>query len=199
MIRMGEAPRLAYYKAEPGSGVLAPRGWNCFETYGSSGGNLYVTPDSIRGNQVFSADWKGFSGAAIQISDLVAGTSGRFEVGRIIARVFPSHMEFVKDVIAEEIEPASDFPIGPYPKDLLTYRNHEVVEFETPANTKGLGTDSRLSMNSSTISGVAVLDEESNITILFARLPEGAKDLLPAIVRQVEREKVGGGNSADVK
>src|SRR5580692_3776159 len=31
------AHELAYYKAEGGVGVLAPRGWYCFETYGSSG------------------------------------------------------------------------------------------------------------------------------------------------------------------
>ena len=41
------AERLAYYKAEQGRGVLAPRGWYCFETYGSSGGNLYVAPQPI--------------------------------------------------------------------------------------------------------------------------------------------------------
>src|ERR1700729_1277487 len=31
------ANRLAYYKGENSSGVLAPRGWNCFSTYGSNG------------------------------------------------------------------------------------------------------------------------------------------------------------------
>jgi hypothetical protein len=34
------AQRLAYYKAEQGFSVLAPRGWYCFETYGSGGAAL---------------------------------------------------------------------------------------------------------------------------------------------------------------
>jgi hypothetical protein len=41
------AQRLAYYKAEEGVGVLAPRGGHCFETYGSNGATLYVSPDPI--------------------------------------------------------------------------------------------------------------------------------------------------------
>ena len=31
------AAELAYYKGGQGTGVLAPRGWQCFESYGSSG------------------------------------------------------------------------------------------------------------------------------------------------------------------
>src|SRR5215469_12091388 len=38
------AQKLAYYKAKQGPGVLAPRGWYCFETYGSSGGSLFISP-----------------------------------------------------------------------------------------------------------------------------------------------------------
>lgn len=34
------AERLAYYKSEQSAGVLAPRGWYCFGTYGSSGDTL---------------------------------------------------------------------------------------------------------------------------------------------------------------
>jgi len=43
-------------------------------------------------------------------------------------------------VITEGIEPASDFPFGPYPTDTLKYHGDVTVEFQTPANTKGLGT-----------------------------------------------------------
>ncbi len=39
------AQQLAYYKSEYGIGVVAPRGWHCFGTYGSNGSTLYVTPD----------------------------------------------------------------------------------------------------------------------------------------------------------
>lgn len=104
------AQRLAWYQAQDGPGILAPRAWHCFETYGSSGGSLFVSPDPIDHNELFSDNWKGFKGPAIQISVSVGGTSGRFEVASIIARVFPRHMAFLRDVISDGIEPASAFP-----------------------------------------------------------------------------------------
>ena len=51
------ALRLAYYKAQYGPGVLAPRGWHCFSTYGSDGANLFVSPDAIDAKALFSPDW----------------------------------------------------------------------------------------------------------------------------------------------
>lgn len=68
------APRLAYYKAEEGFGVLAPRGWHCFETYGSNGENLFVSPDPINREELLSTSWKGFAGPAIQISSSIGDT-----------------------------------------------------------------------------------------------------------------------------
>src|ERR1039458_1109977 len=62
------ALRLAYYKAEYSSGVLAPRGWNCFSTYGSNGASLFVSPDPMDSKTLLSLDWKGFTGPAVQIS-----------------------------------------------------------------------------------------------------------------------------------
>src|ERR1700721_604448 len=47
------ARQLAYYKAEQGFGVLAPRGWNCFGTYGSGGSNLYISPHPIHPAMMF--------------------------------------------------------------------------------------------------------------------------------------------------
>ncbi len=98
-------------------------------------------------------------------------------------------MNFVQDVIAEGIEPAKSFPTGPYPNDRLTYRRKKVVEFETPANTEGLGTRSRLQKNGSPISGVAILvGDEPNLTQLSLRLPPAVKDLERAIIEQTEFE-----------
>jgi hypothetical protein len=93
------ASRLAYYMAEDGVGVLAPSGWYCFGTYGSNGANLYVSPEPIRGDEVLSANWKGFAGPVVQLSVSDGGTSGRFSVARMMARVFPAHREFVRNVI----------------------------------------------------------------------------------------------------
>jgi len=183
------AQRLAYYKAEDGFGVLAPGGWHCFSTYGSNGASLFVSPDPIDSKTLLSLDWKGFTGTAVQISVADGGTSGRFEVAKVIARVFPAHKTFAENVIAEGIEPAADFPFGPYPSDKLTYRGKNIVEFETPANAQGLGTDSRLQMNESPIDGVAIIIEgETDLALLTTWLPGPDHDLVPFIVKQVESE-----------
>ena len=187
------AQRLAYYQAEDSPGVLAPRGWNCFSTYGSNGASIFVSPDPIDSKALFSEDWKGFPGEVVQLSYDSGGTSGRFEVAEIIARVFPAYKTFVQSVIAEGIEPASDFPFGPYPSDKLTYRGKSIVEFETPANQQGLGTDSRLQANASPIDGVAIISGvDTDLTRLSARIPAGDSDLLPAMVGQAEKEAAAG-------
>ncbi len=193
-IPAGAAERLAYYKAEYGAGVLAPRGWHCFSTYGSNGSNLFVSPDLLDSKTLMSMDWKGLSGRAVQVSALSGGTSGRFEVAKIIARVFPAYKTFAQNVIAEGIEPASDFPFGPYPNDKLTYRGTAIVEFETPANTEGLGTVSKLQANASPIDGVAIISgADTDLTLLSARLSGTDRDLIAAIIGQVEKESAGAG------
>jgi hypothetical protein len=184
------ASRLAYYESKFGSGVLAPRGWHCFSTYGSNGSSLFVSPNPVSSAELFSQEWKGLDGPAIQISTVFGDTSGRFSVARTIARVFPAHWSFVRKVIAEGIEPASEFPFGPYPGDKLKYLTKEMVEFQTPANSNGMGTASWLLRNSDPISGVAILSgEEMNLTHLCVRLPPESVDLTPFIVREAERER----------
>lgn len=189
-LSVAAAQRLAYYKAENGIGVLAPRGWHCFSTYGSNGSSLFVSPEAINAATLFSAEWKGFAGPAIQISVADGGTSGRFQVAKVIARVFPDRRQFVRDVIAEGIEPAASFPAGRYPQDKLTYRSKSIVEFETPANAEGLGTASRLQSSSNPIRGVAILlsADDTSLIQLSARLPEQDRDLTTAILQQVEIE-----------
>jgi hypothetical protein len=181
-----DAQKLAYYQAEEGLGALAPRGWYCFSTYGSNGSSLFVSSEPIKSSELFSVDWKGFRGSVIQVSTLNGDTSGRFEVARIIARVFPAHRAFVDDVLAEKVEPASDFPAGPFLTDRLTYHGTYCVEYWTPANTEGLGSESRLKKSDEPISGVAVLfGEELNLAYAAIRLPRGSVELGPAIVRQL--------------
>lgn len=185
----GAAQHLSYYKAENGFGTLGPKGWHCFGTYGSYGATLYVSPDSINPRGLLSTSWEGFAGPAIQISTIDGDTSGRFEVAKIIARAFPTHKGLVEGVIAEGIEPASSFPYGAYPADSLKYRGENIVEFQTPAQTEGLGTAScRLQKNERPISGVAILfGEEPNLVLLCVRLPSQANDLTQFITRQTER------------
>lgn len=188
-VSANDARRLAYYQAQNGFGVLAPRGWHCFSTYGSSGSNLFVAPEPLSSKTLLSSEWKGFSGSVIQISVAFGGTSGRFEVAEIIARDFPKHLSFTNSVIAEGIESAQDFPRGAYPGDKLTYRNDETVEYVTPPRTKGLGTDSYLLPNSEPISGVAVLfSKEPNLLQLSIRMPLADRDLTRTIIAQAESE-----------
>ena len=183
------AGQLAYYKAEDGVGILAPRGWYCFSTYGSNGSNLFVSPGPINHKELFASDWKGFPGAALQVSVSIGDTSGRFAIARTIARVFPDRMEFVHEVASEGLEPASSFPTGPYANDKLQHRGNNVVEFETQANTKGLGTQSRLAISSSPIRGVAILSgEEPTLIQLSMRLPIRYQSLERAIIQQLESE-----------
>lgn len=178
---------LAYYEAEDAPGVLAPRDWYCFGTYGSSGSSLYVAPQPINSADLFSGSWKGFSGPAIQLSVSYGGTSGRFEVAAIIARAVPAHRSFTKRVVSEGLEPASSFPYGPYPHDQLKYKSKEIVEYTTPAQTEGLGTRSHLQKSDAPIRGVAILaGEESNLIHLAVRLPSGMSELIPVIIHQTE-------------
>lgn len=181
------ARRLAYYQAANGFGVLAPRGWYCFGTYGSSGNNLYVSPTPIKTADLFSTTWRGFTGTVIQVSEEYGDTSGRFGVAQTIARVFPAYRVFVKKVIAEGIEPASSFPSGPYPKDKLNYRGSGIVEFTTPADTEGLGTHSWLLKNGDPIRGVVILCGQSPDALqLSMRLDAETKSLATLIIGQIE-------------
>jgi hypothetical protein len=183
------AQKLAFYQAEEGFGILAPRGWYCFGTYGSSGSSLYISPVPVKPSDLFSTEWQGFAGSVIQLSNSVGDTSGRFEVASIIAEVFPAHMDFVRDVIAEGNEPASSYPTGSYPNDKLTYRSKEIVEYQTPSNMKGLGTRSRLKLNGNPINGVAILlGEEHSLLHLSMRLSPESDNLTRIIIQQVERE-----------
>jgi hypothetical protein len=183
------AQQLAYYKGDQGNGVLAPRGWHCFETYGSNGSSLYVTPQPINSENLFSNKWEGFIGPAVQLTALDGSTSGRFDVARIIARVFPAHRNFVRKVIAEGLEPASSFHFGPYPKDKLIYKNREIVEYTTPAQSNGLGTQSKLKQNADPISGVAILlGADSDLVHLSVRLSPDQADLISAMIHQAEHD-----------
>jgi hypothetical protein len=183
-----QAPRLAFYKAKNGPGVLAPRGWYCFGEAGSGGSALFVSPEPIAHGH--SKAWKGFPGWAIVLSTRYGGTAGRFGVAQMIARVFPAHMKFALRVMNEDPDSAKDYPRGPYPKDKLTYKSQEIVEYETPPWSKGLGANaySDLRQNEYPIRGVAILKgPDTDLLLLGVRVPPELSDLVPTIIQQVER------------
>lgn len=93
-IDLKSAQKLAYYRPGSSSGVLAPRGWSCFGTYGSDGDITLVTPEPIETSDRFSAV-PHITGPVIEVDHWYGGTSGRFPVARITARVFPKYKTFV--------------------------------------------------------------------------------------------------------
>ncbi len=183
------AAQLAYYQAKASFGVLAPRGWKCFYVYGSSGVSLAVAPS---GN-LSEVGTPGLSGVAVVESSSSGETSGRFQVARYSARLFPKlQAAFIASVIAEGVEPKKNFPSGPYPADKITYKTPRLVEFETPANSDGLGTSDRLRKDALPVVGMAKLEEsgtpgDRDFVLLTVRLPAAQARLATAIVGQAEK------------
>jgi len=177
---------LAYYKsAMLEFGVLAPRGWYCFGTFGSGGEALFVSPQPLGGTEVFSDGW------AVVLNRRLGDTIGRFDVAEVIERVFPSYKRFVDDVMFDV--PKGSIRYGPYRKDTLSYKGKSVVEYKTPAQTEGLGSHypSLLKKNSSPIEGVAILigpAQKPDLLLLSVRLPPDLTGLTSVIIRQTERD-----------
>ena len=188
------ADQLAWYeyKGDAGQfGTLGPRGWNCFATIGSNGWTLYVAPQLLDSAELLAhVNWKGFRGPAIQLSSSDGGTSGRFEVAQVVARVFPAHRDYARSIIAEGFAPASDYPFGPFPSDRLTYKGTELVEFTTPARRNGLGTMSGLLPSDQPITGFALLtigpDVDTELLHLSLRLSPSLSSLSATLIQQAE-------------
>lgn len=188
------ANKLAWYeyKGDAGQiGTLGPRGWNCFVTIGSNGETLYVAPEALDSAKILEhKNWNGFTGAVIQLSGSDGGTSGRFEVARTVARVFPAYRNYARKIIAEGFGPASDYPFGPFPSDHLTYKGKKLVEFTTPSHHKGLGTMSWLLPSNQPIIGFALLtigpDVDTGLLQLSLRLPHSLSFLSAALIQQAE-------------
>lgn len=171
MVRLGHSPRqgelpsrcgwirrrfecLHINKSDSSAGVLAPRGWHGFGGYGTSGLNLTVVPRPMNSFDDLGRD---ITGPGIQVHSISGEMSGRYSVAKVIARVFPTQRAFTESVIKEGISPASDFPVGPYPNDKLTYQSDLVVQFQTPPHSQGLGTTFGLTPNNEPINGVVIM------------------------------------------
>lgn len=190
------ASQLAWYEYNGDAGhlgTLGPRGWNCFVTIGSNGRTLYIAPEPLDSAKLLEhRNWKGLSGPAIQLSSSDGGTSGRFEVAKVVARVFPSHRDYARSVIAEGFGPASDYPFGPFRSDHLTYKGKDLVEFTTPAHRNGLGTMSWLLSSDQPITGFALLtigpDVDTELLHLSFRLPPSLGFLAAPLMQQAEAD-----------
>ena len=111
-------------------------------------------------------------------------TSGRMEVARVFARVFPNQKAYVESV--KEAYPDLDLPFGPYPKDTLKYRSDSIVEFQTPPHSEGLGSSFGLTPNDEPITGVVISGEGPSVAVLVVRLPPDQDDLTAYIIQQFE-------------
>jgi len=195
------AAKLAYYVMENGPGVLAPRGWSCAGIYGSDGATLIVSPQPVKPGDLMGQSWAGAAGDAIQVTVASGDTSGRFQVAQAIMRLFPAHQAFAQNVVQEGVEPASNFPAGPYPSDRMTTRSGELVEFATPANTVGFGTDvntnTRLKPGADPAQGaVALVGGTPDLLFAVVRLSPDLQALSGPIIGQFEADNPAGGSQA---
>lgn len=180
-----QAGELAYYATEL-VGTVAPRGWDCFGIFGSSGFTIVVSPKS----QVSPAEFgprRELTGPAVQVSYTSGNNFSAVEVAQVVARVFPAHKAIVGALASADS--SERFPSGPYPFDILKYKGSSLVEFTTPPNQKGLGTHLDLRPNDSPIHGAAMLvGETPSLLMLAVRLPKDLSHLTPVIIAEFERE-----------
>ncbi len=174
------AGRLAWYKGND-LGVLAPRGWNCIELYGSSGSALLVTPERHDADGLFGGP--GFDGPFVIVSVAFGSTSGRFTIASIAGPLFPVAAPFVNDVLHE---PDTDTKLVSVAHDKLTRRSDTRVDFVTPPDKDGLGTDGWARKSALPIYGTVILlpDEDMDLLMVRARLPDAMAALAPVIIAQ---------------
>jgi hypothetical protein len=179
------AKGLAWYQAQYSAGALAPRGWKCFSFYGSSGVTLTIAPSGKLDDPS-----QPIAGPGVTLADDSGGTSGRFDVAKVAARVFAGpEKAFVASVIAEGVEPKANFPAGPYPADKLTYKTPTLVAFATPAGKDGLGAAAGLGASPLPVVGLAKLvgpADGPDLYLLAVRLPAAQADLAAAIAAAAE-------------
>lgn len=181
-IPRGAAQRLAYYQSF-GYGILAPRGWYCFGTYGSGGSTLFVSSLPVKAEVL--SQGAGMAGPAVVASATDDSAGGRLEIAQVIARVFPARRAYVEGV-ASEVQPAIAFTFGPYPNDKLIVQTDRLVKFQTAPHSEGLETTSRLKANDDPIDGVAILDGKTpDLLILRVRLPREQRNLAPVIIQDL--------------
>jgi hypothetical protein len=178
------AEQLAYYEAGPSPGVFAPAGWACRAWYGSSGSVLVVTPKHLQ-PPYFPLPM--ITGPAVTVTTSDGETSGRFHVAIVAAQLFPVFgSAFITQVRQEHLLPDSTFDAQPYPDDQLNYLSDRFVQYTTPPNRAGAGTDGLLQPSDLPISGLSILNPEAQVqslTEVRIRLPAGRNVVVAAILQ----------------
>jgi hypothetical protein len=131
------------------------------------------------------------------------GTSGRFPVARISARVFPrarAFVERVRDEGADLVDP-NEYVFSPWPDDRLIRLSDFAVSYVTPSNRYGLGTE-YLSPGRHAVFGLAFLFDvegpDPALDVLAVRLKPSDERLYAAIaVANIASGYAPSGNEAD--
>lgn len=188
------AHALAWYVSEHDA-VLAPRGWHCFETYGSNGGTLVVAPQALSFDLIQGAHVS-FRGPIVLSGTSFGGTSGRWAVAATISRYFPHYRSFVREVRDMDpeitaLEPAP--PIGPYRADHIVSRTRTEIRLITPPGRRGEGTNFLLAPNRDPVESLIILHPDgdmdvSTFTVRLSRAQAGLRGLiLPEARRRATR------------
>jgi uncharacterized protein YecT (DUF1311 family) len=187
IVPSGLETSLTLYSAfeDPSTGVLGPRGWDCFGTYGSGGSTLYITPRRLS-DPILDRREKVAAGPFVIRTIVLGETSGRDELYRISARIFPRARPFIERV--EGLDEAKRYIYKPWPNDTLKYLSDFAVNYVTPARSVGLGTELGLASGRLPTYGLAHLhlDPELYLYGLAIRLEERERRLYaPIIVAQI--------------
>ena len=178
------ADQIAYYGATHTPGVYAPKGWYCRGWDGSNGSMLIVTPKRIAPPYY---PIPAITGPAVMIQSSSAATSGRFHVAMVAAQLFPlTGGEFIARVRQEQLIPDSSFDAEPHPDDQLQYLSDRLVEFKTPPNRAGLGTDGLFELSDLPVRGLIILnlqDELDSLTEVRVRLPAALNSVAAAVMQ----------------
>jgi hypothetical protein len=177
------ADQLAYYKAEHGSGIFAPKGWYCRAWNGSNGSFLAVTPKPIPPPYF---PLPSIGGPAVTIATWDGESSGRVRVAVVASQLFSvAGSDFAARVRQEHLIADSAFDPESYPDDQLQYLSDRFVEYTTPANHTGLGTDGMLDMSNLPVRGLTILnlaDEANSLIEVRVRLPPNLNSLTEPIL-----------------
>lgn len=189
---------LSFYAYAGNSHFLAPRGWHCYSTSGTSTINL-VTPDQKGPAPARDHGREAVKGPAVLFFSSDASGSREMLYARYAARFFPTlAQDFVHNEIAYEAKefggPKSKYVFPKFPSDRIVYKSKFMLEYMTPAGRDGLGTSSdylRFSRSELPIYGVLALvgDESKDSAIIFVaiRLPPKMNYLRSAIIQDAER------------
>jgi hypothetical protein len=175
---------LSYYKAADVPGVYAPKGWHCTVWNGFNGRILLVTPQHIAPPYF---PLPGITGAAVMIQSTQGESSGRFHVAIVAAELFPVvGREFIKSVRQEHLISDSSFDAEHYPDDQLQYLSDRFVQYTTPPNRSGLGTEGILDMSDLPVRGLTILNPQTeaiSLTEVRVRLPTELNLVADSILR----------------